>query len=238
VGDAEFQKKCLGKMESVAKEGRTVLFVSHNMIAIENLCNKGIVLNNGRMKFNGNINEAVESYMTGGKTEYSGEESWQDKENAPGNHQVKLKAIRIVSDGKITGTPGYDHDIEIQIDYWNLTADERRLVSLHVHDVMGILLFTSGNMTSVSSTHDEWCYKKYPEGLFRTNCIIPKELLNTGIHSLSLYINGLGSNDNILLQKHVISFEVKEIQSLRKEYYGKWLGAVRPKLSWKTEKLE
>jgi lipopolysaccharide transport system ATP-binding protein len=63
VGDAEFQKKCLGKMGEVAKGGRTVLFVSHNMAAVQNLCQRGIILNNGIKTFNGNITSTIEIYM-------------------------------------------------------------------------------------------------------------------------------------------------------------------------------
>jgi len=62
VGDAEFQKKCLGKMKDVAGHGRTILFVSHNMLAIQNLCNKGCVLGNGQLKYIGNISDAMDFY--------------------------------------------------------------------------------------------------------------------------------------------------------------------------------
>jgi lipopolysaccharide transport system ATP-binding protein len=69
VGDAEFQKKCLGKMNDVSKgEGRTVLFVSHNMAAVENLCNKGIVLNNGNMIFEGGSKESIDYYFKNQKS--------------------------------------------------------------------------------------------------------------------------------------------------------------------------
>src|SRR5580692_11120327 len=67
VGDAEFQKKCLGKMNEVSKAGRTVLFVSHNMIAVEKLCTRGLVMNGGRLVFDGPVREAIESYLTVGE---------------------------------------------------------------------------------------------------------------------------------------------------------------------------
>jgi lipopolysaccharide transport system ATP-binding protein len=64
VGDAAFQKKCLGKMETVAKEGRTVLFVSHNLAAIENFCHRGIVIHNGQLVFRGSAKQAVHRYLS------------------------------------------------------------------------------------------------------------------------------------------------------------------------------
>jgi len=102
---------------------------------------------------------------------------------------------------------------------------------------MGFLLLASGNLNSASLTPDSWVNKKYPVGLFRTTCVIPKYLLNTGMHSVSLYINGTMSNDNIILKKHIISFDVKDSDE-RKDYLGKWIGAIRPKLAWSTEKIE
>jgi lipopolysaccharide transport system ATP-binding protein len=64
VGDAQFQKKCLGKIQEVAQSGRTVLFVSHNMAAVETLCSRGIVLNAGRLVYSGAVREALTSYQS------------------------------------------------------------------------------------------------------------------------------------------------------------------------------
>src|SRR5207249_1738874 len=82
VGDAEFQKKCLGKMQSVAsQEGRTVLFVSHNMAAVRNLCSRGLVLEAGRVRFEGSAAEAISVYSANGQTQTGA--SWQQADDAP-----------------------------------------------------------------------------------------------------------------------------------------------------------
>ena len=81
VGDAAFQKKCIGKMGSVAKEGRTVLFVSHNMGAVRNLCRNGVVLRNGRIDCQGTANEAVEFYLS--KSVESGATEWKRADAPP-----------------------------------------------------------------------------------------------------------------------------------------------------------
>lgn len=92
VGDAEFQKKCLGKMGDVSKgEGRTVLFVSHNMGAIQNLCNKGIVMNSGKIIYNGNVENSVQQYLKSNLEE----NSIQNFENRKGSGRVKLLQIKI-----------------------------------------------------------------------------------------------------------------------------------------------
>ena len=237
VGDAEFQKKCLGKMEDVSKTGRTVLFVSHNMLAIESLCKKAILLTDGFATPFDSVDSAIGEYLSN-KSDLSGEVSWDSPEEAPGNHQVRLKAVRILSDGQVTATPTVNQDIEAQIDYWNLENNGRRLLSIHLFNSRGFLLLTTSNMKTASLTEDPWVYKRYPLGLFRTSCTIPRFLLNTGVHSITLYINGTMAGDNILVKHNAISFDVQDDPGMRTEYSGEWIGAIRPKLAWKTEKLE
>lgn len=236
VGDTEFQKKCLGKMGEVAKQNRTIFFVSHNMMAVRNLCSSALVLRQGRIEYQGDVSLAVDHYLND-KANISGEVSWDTPEMSPGDHQVRLKAVRIVSEGVVTGTPMIDREIEVQIDYWNLRKDSRRLVSIHVLNSLGMMLFSSSNLNMASTIPDLWAREKYPVGLFRTSCTIPASLLNNGVHNLNLYINGLGSQDVIIFIRNVISFEVKESGGDR-EYFGEWLGAVRPKLLWQTRQLE
>ena len=173
VGDAEFQKKCLGKMSEVSRGGRTVFFVSHNMLAVKKLCMKAVLLDRGKNICLEDTSSVIERYLSG-KSEYSGEISWNNPEEAPGNHQVRLKAVRVVSDGEVSGSPLVSKDIEIQIDYWNLESGGRRLVSIHVLNSMDYTLFATGNTKSASLVPDPWLEKEYPVGLFRTNCIIPK----------------------------------------------------------------
>ena len=236
VGDAHFQKKCLGKMQDVSGQGRTVVFVSHNMLAVKNLCSKGIVLDKGKIVCVDDVSVAIEKYLAD-KSSLSGEVSWNSPENAPGNHQVRLKALRIVSGGETIASPALDKAIEIQVDYWNLEKEGRRLVSIHLFNSMGLLLLTSANWNSMSLTPDPWINRKYPVGFFRTTCVIPKYLLNTGMHSVSLYINGTMAGDNIIFKKHIISFDVQDSDE-KKDYMGEWIGAVRPKLAWSTERIE
>jgi lipopolysaccharide transport system ATP-binding protein len=98
VGDAEFQKKCLGKMENVAQtEGRTVLFVSHNMNAVKSLCGRALLIANGRLSLNGSVDSVIEKYL---QTETVAQTHWVRKDPLFGSDGIRLQEIMILVDGK------------------------------------------------------------------------------------------------------------------------------------------
>jgi len=97
VGDVQFQKKCLGKMENVAKEGRTVLFVSHNMSAIRDLCKRAVCLDSGRCVEDGEVNAVVSKYLQKNANSIH-EAVWEDPRTAPGNQKVRLHRARLAMD--------------------------------------------------------------------------------------------------------------------------------------------
>lgn len=235
VGDYDFQNKCLGKMKDVSEEGRTVLFVSHNMPSVRNLCTKGILLESGKKILESSIGDAVDTYMNKG-LDQGGEVSWDSQDTAPGNDRLRLKSVRIVSEGQITGIVDISKECRIEVDYWNLEANSRRLVSVHLHNSEGACIFTSANFPSVSIVPDPWESRLYPVGLFRTTCAIPGNFLNDRVHSVSIHLHST-LHESLLKMENVISFLVQDTGAMRKEYSGKWFGAVRPRLDWKTECL-
>ena len=236
VGDAVFQKKCLGKMGNVAKEGKTVVFVSHNLASLQSLCTKGILLESGKVSMEGTIRAVMHKYMDSGK-EQNGEVSWASPDVAPGDERVRLKAVRIVSEGVVTGEVDISKEFQITVDYWNLEPNSRRLVSIHLHTSMGVCVLTSANLPSACLIPDPWSSRHYPRGLFRTWCAIPGFLLNDDTHSISLYINEMTASDNIIIVRDILTFAVQDTGAMRKEYTGKWIGAVRPRLHWQTTQL-
>lgn len=236
VGDAAFQKKCLGKMDDVAKEGRTVVFVSHNVLSLQSLCTRGILLGSGQILKEGSITAVIEEYLGSG-WDKSGEVAWPTPDSAPGDDRIRLKAVRVVSEGVATGDVDISKEFSIEIDYWNLEANSRRLVSVHLYNSKGVCVLTSGNLPSVSLKPDPWYSRRYPVGLFRTSCTIPGCFLNDGLHSIHVYINERGANDTILLVRDVLAFIVQDTGVMREEYKGPWLGAVRPRLHWQTTQL-
>lgn len=236
VGDAAFQKKCLGKMGDVAKEGRTVVFVSHNLASLQSLCTKGILLESGKITQEGTIRAVIGKYMDAGE-EQMGEASWASPDVAPGDDRVRLKAVRVVSEGVVTGEVDIAKEFQIEVDYWNLEPNSRRLVSIHLQTSTGVCVLTSANFPSACPVPDPWYSRRYPLGLFRTSCTIPGFLLNDDFHSLSLYINEMTATDNIILMRDVLTFTVQDTGAMRKEYTDKWIGAVRPRLQWQTTQL-
>ena len=236
VGDVAFQKKCMGKMDDVAHAGRTVLFVSHNMFNVQKLCTRGILLGSGRIASVGRIGSVVDFYLNSGEQD-TGEVTWESPEVAPGASRVRLKAVRVVSDNAVTAVVDISKALRIEVDYWNLEKNGRRLVSVHLHSSAGVCILTSSNAPSLSIKPDSWYSRPYPAGVFRTSCVIPGCFLNDGVHSISVFING-SMIDNILSARDVLTFSVQDIGTMRAEYSGKWLGAVRPRLEWKTTQLD
>ena len=141
VGDASFQKKCLGKMEDVAKAGRTVLFVSHNMAAVERLCQKVIWLQNGRMHTMGEAGEVVSQYLRTTLQTVT-EQTWEDPNTAPGNDKVRLRRVCVRPvEGAATASINIRTPYVIEFDYWNLIPEARLDLSFHLYNEQGIMVF-------------------------------------------------------------------------------------------------
>jgi lipopolysaccharide transport system ATP-binding protein len=232
VGDVVFQKKCLGKMGEVAGEGRTVLFVSHNMQAIQGLCQRVILLKNGGMIQDGNTNSVISNYM---KTvvQMKSENVWNDINNAPGNKWARIHSIRIKFDSECqenlitTETP-----FDIEIEYWILKNSTRIGITLQILNEQGIVAFATGSGDDPESP----IYKDSVAGLYRSTVHIPANLLNSGTYIVDLFIvKGLGA---LFRHEGIISFEVIQIVKQLRPWYGKNEGVVRPRLCWHTDFLD
>ena len=144
VGDQQFQKKCLGKMSDVAKGGRTILFVSHNMGAITRLCGHGIWLENGRVKSIGPVLDVAAAYIrTGSKA--TGERRWEEA-SAAGNHHVSLRAARILrSRGHVASVVDMREQFQIEIEYEIRNPVSHLRVCVRVAAPDGTVVFTSSD---------------------------------------------------------------------------------------------
>ncbi len=235
VGDYEFQKKCLGKMGDIGREGRTVLLVSHNMPSIVNLCRRAILLNDGKVVTDGQAAEVVQHYLATARSA-GGEVVWPDPTQAPGNDIVRLHPVRTLQDGIDGSTADVDisKDVLIQIEYWNLREGAPLYSSIWLRTGMGIDVLASGNAKSVSSTEDAWYGGPHPRGLFQSVCCIPCNFLNEGRYSVTAIL-GKVPNNTLVLEEDLLSFHVHDTGEMRKEFYGGWLGVVRPRLAWYTE---
>jgi lipopolysaccharide transport system ATP-binding protein len=235
VGDAAFQKKCLGKMGNVAKEGRTVLFVSHNMVAVQTLCQRAIWLEGGHLKGQGPIDQIVSAYMRSGLEEASiGERVWGNVDDAPGNESVRLRRIGIKpvseEDGHVISmqTP-----IEIEVEYWNLLPGVYLHATLHIYNEQGIIAFTTG---AAGAVPDENLHVQPAAGLFRSICRVPGNLLNSGFHRVSIFMVR-GSLSGTFILHDAIGFEVVDTAQRGFAWFGKEPGVLCPELPWSTEYL-
>ncbi|MBA3514945.1 MAG: ABC transporter ATP-binding protein [Pyrinomonadaceae bacterium] len=235
VGDAAFQAKCLGKMGDVAREGRTVLFVSHNLGSVANMCSRAILLVEGRKWSEGAASEIVSEYIALGRVT-QGETVWPDAETAPGNEKVRLHAVKIISGGEVTADVSIQEELTVEIDYWNLKPNARLCVSIHLLDKMGNGVLASANIGSANLIKDEWFGRPHPVGLFRTTCKLPGNFLNEGRYSINAIVLTDVTNVEVFATE-AVSFNVHETGAMRKEYGGSWLGVVRPKLAWQTKHL-
>jgi len=237
VGDYEFQKKCLGKMEKVASEGRTVLMVSHNMTSVVNLCQRGILLNSGKVVTDGRVTETVQKYMETAR-EAGGEVVWPDPKEAPGDEVLRLHAVRILQEGieGATGDVEISKEVIIEISYWNLYEGALVSLSLWLRDQMGGVVLGSATHKGVSLIEDYWHWRPRPVGRYRTICRIPGNFLNEGMYSITFWVNGLKPEARIY-QDYAVSFYVHDTGEMR-EQHGAFAGVVRPKLAWSTEYIE
>ncbi len=238
VGDVEFQKKCLGKMSDVAKEGRTVLFVSHNMPSVVNLCQRAILLEEGRIIADGESADVVQQYLTSVRSG-GGEVSWPGPDKAPGNDIVRLHAVCILQEDIDGPTADVDisKEILIQISYWNLQEGALLYPAIWLRDQTGTFVLASTNHKSISLTSDPWSGRSYPEGLFQSVCRIPGNFLNEGLYSVTAIV-GRGISDTQILEDYAVSFHVYDSGEMRKEFFGTWIGVVRPRLAWNTKHTE
>ena len=219
VGDAVFQKKCLGKMKDVSRTGRTVLFVSHNMTAVRSLCSRAIWLDRGQVRMDGDSQDTVSSYLKDSSARET-ELAWDDPASAPGNDDVRLNRISVVA------TDGSDHisvatPLALEVRYWNLGVTSGALnVSIEVYNTEDICVFSSFSKPAV-----------FPRALLSARCMIPPNLLNDAAYRFRVM---LVRNANTILLSH--DGPTVEISDIEREvaYYGKWLGALRPKLHWST----
>jgi lipopolysaccharide transport system ATP-binding protein len=228
VGDAEFQKKCLGKMSGIASEGRTVLFVSHNLTAVQSLCQRAIWLQNGKILENGTSDVVVTHYISAGASSQT-EQIWEDINEAPGNNRVRINQARVKPiDDELEGQITIATPIIIEFDYWNLVSNVKLNLSLVLYNEIGIPIFNT-----IPINEPNWHGKSFPKGLFRSRCYIPGNLLNEGLHTIAIYIVQDSANP-IYVNENILTFEVADVPELRGGWYGKWIGVVRPQLDWET----
>ncbi len=236
VGDIPFQKKCLGKMSNIARGGRTVLFVSHNMEAIKKLCGRAILLHQGKIVMEGAPDEVINKYL-GGEVVCTGERVWPDIDKAPGDNAVRLQAIRVLDrNKKVCLNFDVRDPVSIEIEYRVLEKDRRLVVHLVFINQKGHTIFISRDNLD-SPWKDTIC----PTGYFRDICHIPGDFLNEGEISVECHITTVGTaNTGHVSEQDLVTFRVSDRMNtggVRGNYPLYWVpDGVRPRLFWTVEK--
>src|SRR5579864_715303 len=221
VGDASFQKKCLGKMGQVSRDGRTILFVSHNMAAVKALCRKAILIKDGVVAASGTVADVVDNYLSNIASAASARE-WRDSATAPGNEGVRLSYIRIIPpQGKAEIT--IDTGAQIEIGFENLQENINLGCTVYVNNREGVLVFESGHRISSD--------RNSRRGFYQVKGIIPGHLLNAGLYSLDV-VFGKEQRYVLLRIDGVVSFEVENTATGRGSNMSVAPGVIRPLLSW------
>jgi lipopolysaccharide transport system ATP-binding protein len=228
VGDADFQKKCIGKMRDVNDEGRTVLFVSHNMASVKTFCKRGIVLNNGGIIYEGNIDESVNYYLKDGNsdglTEYR-----TFKGDANSNvAEAELLSVGIRAKGRQYGDfIRMDDAVEIVARFNKKTTDCKLDATIQVKDTNGNYLFSSGSVLSPLDSN------KAETGIFEYIVNIPDNFFNADTFYLNLLIVK-DERETLIRFNDVLFFNILDKEHKIGAWIGKGVAPLRPNFKWEA----
>lgn len=227
VGDAEFQKKAIGKMKDVSHgEGRTVLFVSHNMTAIKSLCKTGVLLKNGTMQDIGPVENIVSHYLKGDSA-IENHHTWdvpQIKRN--GFELLEIGVRRVGCD--YSDVMSIDQDVELVIRY-RLTRDVNQMhITYHFKNEQGEKIFSSSGSRVIPLEH--------PAGEYEQVCVIPANTLNWGTFAVDLYVIE-NRKEGLLIENDVITFNLSNKEIAIGAWMGREPGDVTPHFNYSEIKL-
>jgi lipopolysaccharide transport system ATP-binding protein len=233
VGDAEFQKKCMGKIDEVSSQGRTVLFVSHNMATIARLCSTVLYLDRGRLLESGPTQEVISRYLAA-SNRLEGELRWE-MESAPGDEYLKIVSVSILGEHqRATSVVSQDQSVAVSIDYRVLKSMMNANVGFILRSSDGATVFTS-----YDADNPEWTGKGRNPGLYRSTCTIPRHLLNEGSYYVTLEA-GIPHQRRCALAEDVVRIDVRSSLSgsgAPARFGARRTGVIAPDLEWRTEPL-
>jgi lipopolysaccharide transport system ATP-binding protein len=220
VGDAEFQKKCLGKMGDVSKgEGRTVLFVSHNLAAVNTLCNKGIVLDQGKLKYDGIVKGAMDYYVSTGNTSSNHYISEQQGDN-------DIWEIKVLNqEDKFTNNFYFNEEIKVRIQFKVVPENnENAEIGIRVTDQKERIVFTSQKPIEL--------FEQNSHGIYNVDCAIPKNILVPNTYKI-LVATHIPNKKIISIIEDAVSFTIEETGTDFHMYNGVDYGCVFVDCMWK-----
>lgn len=235
VGDAEFQKKAIGKMQNVSSdESRTILFVSHNMAAVSSLCSRAVYIENGAIAFDGDVSEAIELYY--------GNNSLEDIKGIykpleyQENYQARVISARIMLNGESVNEVPINNDFDIEIEYQLKQDGLKVFPNIHVHDESGGYVFVTSD-----SAMDRPAEMKSKRGTYISKCRIPANLLNAHTYYIGIAITQILPLQVLFYERNALYLHVRDplegVLTRSEGYSGSMPGTVRPLLDWNLEYL-
>lgn len=231
VGDAEFQKKCLNRMQDVGKQGRTVLFVSHSMPAVTRLCPRVIMLDGGKLLRDGPVDEVVSAYLHAGRGTTAIRE-WSDLSQAPGNDLVRLCAVRVKEEG---GTAKESIDIRravgLEMEFEVFQGGNQMMPYFTLINEQGVIIFSTIDQDA------EWKNRVRPVGRFISTAWIPGNLLTEGTYYVRATMKTPERKTRYFNEPEIVAFNIMDTtdgDSARGDWVGRMAGAIRPLLNWET----
>jgi lipopolysaccharide transport system ATP-binding protein len=232
VGDASFQKKCLSKMQDVGKNGRTVLFVSHNMPSICRLCERAVLLSEGRVIQDGSMEKVVRGYLNSGFNTTAIRE-WPSASSAPSGEVARLCAVRVRGqDGQITDNVNTRQSVWLEMEYEVLRSGFVLMPHFHVCNDEGVHVFSSVDLDPA------WRQRPRPKGRWLSIARIPGNLLSEGTLFVDAAVAALKPFIGQFIERQAVAFQVVDTSdgdSARGDWAGPFGGAVRPALDWTTQ---
>ena len=234
VGDAEFQKKCLGKMGDVAQQGRTVLFVSHNMSAILRLTQEAVVLNKGQLIMRGPTQEAVDYYLSSGQSQ-AGERTW-DADEVPATSAPFMPISLKVKErsGKIVDTIRSTETVTVEFEYKLSSPVTGLRVGLYISTMRGEYVFTSFD------TDTPELYEKFDSrnaGHYISRAELPADIFNEGRYMVGVNASSFGVR-RYFMDENALAFNVDISGAPGTQWGEPRVGPIRPRLNWKIEKID
>jgi homopolymeric O-antigen transport system ATP-binding protein len=232
VGDAEFQRRCLGRMEELGSSGRTVVFVSHQLPAIAQMCDRAIQINGGMVVGDGRPAEVIANYLH--QTHSSGSERTWSLDSAPGNDLARILGVRLLAHADMPpGVVDVRRPIGIELVFRVLRHGKPVFPKIKVLDQEGAIAFNA------MDTDERWL-RSSPPGEYVSTAWIPENLLNEGSVIVEAAVCSLDfpKLEHQAAVYEAISFEVLdpgEGDSARGTFAGQWRGVVRPLLEWTVE---
>jgi len=229
VGDVQFQKKCMGKMQDVSKnQGRTVLFVSHNMDAIAQLCNRCALLEKGALKMFGDTQQVINAYL---KPEAAQTGTFTNQGPVTDNAKCHLRSVRVLdAAGTVTPKIGSGDHIFVEIEYALMSELEDVRVGLMLKNHQGIILIRNGD-----ADVDKRYYGKRSPGVYVNRCAIPTSILKNGDYFITVF-SDIPMREWLFYEENVLAFEFQQFDGSDVVFHEYPTGLIDFKFGWEVNR--